>query len=116
MARSDAVAAIAATIEQKIRTCCDRVDPICGMKMRLNANAPRIEPSVLIAYTRPDNRAGSSFDRATEASARGKLAPHIRVAGRMAHTVRAKSSSKLNQGFMESHGSTGQKGNECDTV
>src|SRR5579884_1045049 len=108
-----AAAATAAASETPIRTCSQERVPITGMSARLNASAPTIEPAVLIAYTSPDNRAGSSPGAAAAARPRGKLAPHNNVAGKMAQTQRARSSSKLNQGSSESHGSTGQKGSEC---
>ena len=41
----------------------------------------------------------------------GKLAPHSSVAGNIVRTERVTSRSKLNHGFIESHGSTGQNGN-----
>ena len=66
-----------------------------------------MEPAVLAAYTSPVKRAGSSLLAAAAASANGKLAPHSSVAGKMARMQRVRSRSKLNQGLMESHGSTG---------
>ena len=47
------------------------------------------------------------------AIANGKLAPHSNVGKKIVLTVRKTSRSKLNHGFSDSHGSTGQYGRTC---
>src|SRR5205809_532990 len=47
------------------------------------------------------------------AIANGKLAPHSNVGKKIVRIVRKTSRSKLNHGFSDSHGSTGQYGRTC---
>src|SRR5580658_9348297 len=105
-----AIAITAAAAANQINTCCEPCVPMAGINTRLKASAPTMDPAVLAAYTSPVNRAGSSLFAAAAASANGKLAPHSNVAGKMARMQRVRSRSKLTQGVVASHGSTGHQG------
>src|SRR5262245_19106537 len=105
-------AAVAPAAARPIKTCSDDRVPIPGIRNKLNANAPMIEPAVFAAYTSPESCAGSSPGSAAAANASGKLAPQRSVAGRIAKMHRTTSSWKLNTGLNESQGSTGQYGSE----
>src|SRR5215831_13628751 len=109
---TDIAAATAPAADNAIRISSAFRVPKPGIRNRLKASAPTIEPAVFAAYTSPESLAGSSPGFAAAASARGKLAPQKSVAGRIVKTQRTRSSWKLKSGLSESHGSTGQYGSE----
>src|SRR3954469_20445647 len=76
----------------------------------LAPSEPTIAPNVLAAYTPPTRRPGSCPRAATDASARGKLAPQRIAAGKTAQRHRTISSCTLSQGSVVSVTSTGQYG------
>src|SRR5205814_10559511 len=107
---------IAAIAERVIRIRWALRVPAIGMIAMLKIKAPRIAPSVLAAYVSPARRPGSSPWTEAAAIARGKLAPHMRVAGSTAQKHRTRSIWKLNHGLVESIGFTGQYGIESESM
>ena len=89
---------------------------IQATRIRLAPSDPTIAPTVLAAYTPPTSRAGSWPRAATDARARGKLAPQRIAAGKTVHSDRTISNCIVNIAVFEIDGSMGQYGSDSVSI